>query len=673
MAGIQWLDRTYPLDLSKLATNSFVVEDRDGKLLRGFATKKGRWRLPVEVADVDPRFIKMLLAYEDKRFYRHMGVDVVALTRSAGQMLWHGRIVSGGSTLSMQVVRLLEKPVKRSLAVKMRQIWRALQLEQLLSKQEILSAYLHLAPYGGNLEGVRAASLAYFGKEPKILNTAEAALLVALPQSPESRRPDRNYKQALAARKRVLTRMIRQGVVTIGDGERAAKFALHTGRKALPAFAAHLSDQAQRLNKTAGLVRTTLDREMQATLENLVSEKITKMGKKQSMAILVADHRNGEILVQISSPDFFDQKRKGEVDMVKALRSPGSTLKPFIYGLAFEAGVVHPASLIDDTPQDFAGYRPRNFDLTYQGTVSVAQALRLSLNIPAIKLLQSVGPDTLLARFRRAGVQAKLPKNQTVGLAIGLGGLGISLRDLVQLYTLFPNGGKAVRLLDGVHQPKENEIQRSLAGVASWYVQNTLSGVAAPQGAAENVNIAYKTGTSYGYRDAWSVGFDGRYVIGVWVGRPDGSPVPGVTGRSVAAPILFEAFARIKPATAPLRKPPEGVLALSNAKLPRILQRFTPRGTMVQNFAGAGKAPQIVFPPQGAKVALGLKEGEDAMPLFVKMQGGKAPFRWLANGKPVFEKIMRRQVQWQPDSAGFSTLTVLDAVGRVARVQVFVE
>ncbi len=679
LAGVQWLDRSYPLDLSKLAQNSFVVEDRDGRLLRGFATKNGRWRLPVKVADVDPRYLKMLLAYEDKRFYRHPGVDVLALMRSAGQMLQHGRVVSGGSTLSMQVARLLEGPSKRSLAVKLRQIGRALQLERALSKQEILAAYLHLAPYGGNLEGVRAASLAYFGKEPKVLNTAESALLVALPQSPESRRPDRNYQQALVARKRVLARMVGEGVVRAGDGERAKTFALYEGRKALPAFAAHLSDQARKRYKktgrfkTAGKVQTTLDRNKQAALEKLVSEQITKMGKKQSVAILLADHRSGEILAQIASPDFFDLARKGEVDMINALRSPGSTLKPFIYGLAFEAGVVHPASLIEDTAENFSGYRPRNFDLSYQGTVSVAQALQLSLNVPAIKLLQSVGPDKLLARFRRAGVAVKLPEKQSVGLAIGLGGLGISLRDLVQLYTALPNGGKAVWLVDGVKPIAEKENQRSLAKVASWYVQNALAGVAAPQGAVDTLDIAYKTGTSYGYRDAWSVGFDGRYVIGVWVGRPDGASVPGITGASVAAPILFEAFARIQKTPARLAPPPAGVLALSNRQLPDVLKKFTPRGTLIRQFARGEKPPEIVYPPNGVKVDLGLDSGQEQMPLFLKMQGGTAPFRWLANGKPVFDKVLRRQVQWQPDSVGFSTLTVLDAAGRAASVQVFVE
>jgi penicillin-binding protein 1C len=675
LAGLQWADQAYPPDLQKLTDVSFVVNDRDGKLLRAFSTKSRRWRLPVAVADVDPRFVKMLLAYEDKRFYRHHGVDVFALMRAGGQIVRHGRIVSGGSTLSMQVARLLEKPERRSLLVKIRQIARAVQIERRLGKQQILRAYLQLAPYGGNIEGIRAASLAYFGKEPKVLNTAEAALLVALPQSPETRRPDRFAKRALVARNRVLKRMALAGVIPAPDGERARHYPLKARRLALPALAAHLSEKAKRLANGKAQWRTTIKRTFQASLETLVRNKVAQMGSRQSIAVIVADHQSGEILAQVSSPDFFNFKRSGEIDMVAARRSPGSALKPFIYGLAFEAGVVHPASLIEDTPQNFAGYRPRNFDLTYQGTVTVSQALQLSLNIPAISLLSAVGPDKLLARFRRANVKVKLPDNEPVGLAIGLGGLGISLRDLVQLYTLLPRGGKAVVLRDGVSEQGEQapKIQRSLARVSSWYVQDVLAGVSPPKGARDDRNIAYKTGTSYGYRDAWSVGFDGRYVVGVWVGRPDGVPVPGITGKGVAAPILFEAFGRLSARPAKLAPAPEGALQLTTAKLPAILRRFVPDGVFASYGNRGGKAPQIVYPPADVKIDLGLSSEEEKMPLFVKIQGGKPPFRWLANGKPVLSRVLRRRVQWLPDSRGFSTLTVLDAAGRADSVRVFVE
>lgn len=672
-AQLQWLDRRYPPDLSKLNKLSFVVEDRRGKLLRAFAADDGRWRLSVDIKDVDPRFIKMLLAYEDKRFFSHVGVDPVAMVRAAGQLLRHGRIVSGGSTLTMQVARLLQGPAKRGVATKLRQMARAVQIERRLSKRQILRVYLELAPYGGNLEGIRAASLAYFGKEPKNLTAGQAALLVALPQSPEARRPDRFRSRAQQARNRVLARMVSQGVISAAEGKRAGAFALTARRRALPALAAHL---AQKLRNQKGAIsgqRLTIDKALQARLEALARERASELGKKASLAIVVADHASGEIVAQVSSPDFFNGKRLGQVDMASALRSPGSTLKPFIYGLAFEAGIVHPASFIEDAPQSFSSYRPRNFDLSYQGTVSVEKALQLSLNIPAIRLLASVGPQRLLARFRRSGVHVKLPKNKTAGLAIGLGGVGISLRDLVQLYTALPRGGVAVGLSDGVKETEKPALQRCLGKVPSWYVQHILSGVRSPEGAHNDANIAYKTGTSYGHRDAWSIGFDGRYVVGVWVGRPDGTPVPGITGITHAAPLLFDAFVRVSETVQPLEGPPAGALLQRNAQLPQILRRFTPRGEIVSVARSNGKAPQIVYPPMGAKIDLGFAGKKDVMPLFVKMDGGKQPFRWLANGKPLKIKTLRRQLQWLPDSRGFSTLTVLDALGRAASVRVFVE
>jgi len=279
-------------------------------------------------------------------------------------------------------------------------------------------------------------------------------------------------------------------------------------------------------------------------------------------------------------------------------------------------------------------------------------------------------------RFRRANVHVKLPKYKSVGLAIGLGGLGISLRDLVQLYSMIPRGGKSIILRDGVKESDDGIVlQRSLSVVASWYVQDILSRVSAPSGEANQINIGYKTGTSYGYRDAWSVGFDGKYVIGVWVGRPDGAPVPRITGRSVAAPILFEAFGRISTQPVELRKPAKGAMHLRTAQLPKVLQRFVPRGDLVQHNAQIGKKPTIAYPPNGAQVDVGLSDQSDdeVMPLFLKVEGGQAPFKWLANGKPILGKSRRRRIQWMPDSIGYSQITVLDAIGRAAQVRVFVK
>jgi penicillin-binding protein 1C len=548
---------------------------------------------------------------------------------------------------------------------------RAVQIERRLSKREILDRYLTLAPYGGNLEGVRAASLAYFGKEPRRLTVAEAAMLVALPQLPERRRPDRNPMLAQAARERVLDRMIGAGVLAEGEAERAGLDPIPLKRMALPALAAHLSDDALRANPSAFDHRLTIKKSVQQGLEDVAREAAKKLGPKLSVAMVMADARTGEILGEVGSADFFDSARSGWIDMTKISRSPGSTLKPFIYGLAFEQGMVAQETMIEDRPADFAGYRPRNFDMSYQGDVTVRQALQLSLNVPAIRLLDAVGPSRLIARFRQVGIRLDLPDKQPPGLAIGLGGAGITLRGLVQLYTGLANGGKANALRDGTEAVQPTGAGTILDTTATWQVGDMLVGVKPPQGAAPR-GIAYKTGTSYGYRDAWSVGYDGRYVLGVWVGRADGGSVPGLSGYVSAAPILFEGFARSGVAAVPLPSPPPGVIRQKQDELPVTLARFSTDESGLVVAKATEPAPRIVFPPDGVRVALN-DAVSGAQPLVLKLQGGRAPFRWLANGKPLAELARRRQMTWQPDTTGFSTLTVIDAAGRAASVKVFVE
>jgi penicillin-binding protein 1C len=358
--------------------------------------------------------------------------------------------------------------------------------------------------------------------------------------------------------------------------------------------------------------------------------------------------------------------------MTRIVRSPGSTLKPFIYGLAFEQGLVAQETLIDDSPTDFGGYRPKNFDMGYQGDVSIRQALQLSLNVPAISVLDAVGPARLLARFRQAGVTPVLPVNKAPGLAIGLGGVGVTLRDLVQLYAGLANGGKAHTLHDGTEPADaERSTVTILDDQANWQITDILAGVKPPEGAAQR-GIAYKTGTSYGYRDAWSVGFDGRYVLGVWVGRPDAGAVPGLSGYVSAAPILFEGFVRSGLAAVPLPSQPAGVIRTRRDDLPVTLARFGSGADGLVQATVTEPAPTIVFPPDGARVDLGTAAA-DASPLVLKLQGGRAPFRWLANGKPLAGIDRRRTATWQPDGVGYSTLTVIDAAGRAASVKVFVE
>lgn len=672
--GLLWLDRTYPPPIAADLPVSTEAVDRDGALLRAFATPEGRWRLAADLDAVDARFVEMLIAYEDKRFWDHRGVDFTALARAAVQFVGNGRIVSGGSTLSMQLARLMEPRESRSIGAKLVQILRAIQIERRMDKREILQRYLTLAPYGGNLEGVRAASLAYFGKEPRRLSLSEAALLVALPQLPERRRPDRHPDGARKARDRVLARMVDAGVIGEREAARAHAEQLAAARRPLPALAAHATGAALRNAPLEKRLQLTISRPVQEGLEAVAREAARRLGPRLSVALLLADSRNGEILGEVGSPNFFDASRSGWIDMTRAVRSPGSTLKPFIYGLAFEQGLVAQETLIEDRPADFGGYRPRNFDMSYQGDVSVREALQLSLNVPAVRLLDAVGPARLTARFHRAGVTPRLPPDEAPGLAIGLGGVGISLRDLVQLYTGLANGGRARALRDG-GEPKDNGHRAAgavLGEQATWQVADILAGVRPPANAARR-GIAYKTGTSYGYRDAWSVGYDGRYVLGVWVGRADAGAVPGLSGYVSAAPILFEGFARSGLAAVPLPPPPPGAFRPQRDELPVTLARFGADQDGLVAVTATEPAPRIVFPPDGARVELGATTGAAGMPLVLKLQGGRAPFRWLANGKPLADPARRRTAAWTPDGAGYSVLTVIDAAGRAASVKVFVE
>lgn len=670
--GLDRLDKAYPPPLEAAMERSAEVVDRDGLLLRAFATKEGSWRLEPDMGDVDRRFVDMLTAFEDRRFREHSGVDLKALARAAVQFAANGRIISGGSTLSMQLARLIEPRERRSITAKVMQIARAVQIERRLSKDEILRLYLTLAPYGGNLEGIRAASLAWFSKEPRRLTLAESALLVAIPQLPELRRPDRNLEAAKAARARVLARAVEAGIVGEGEARLAGLEPLPSVRQALPSLAPHLAETVKRTEPNERRHVVTLSRLVQQGLETAANNAAHSLGPKLSVAMVMADAQTGEILGEVGSASYLDRARQGYVDMTRAVRSPGSTLKPFIYGLAFEDGRIAQQTVIEDRPANFAGYRPRNFDMEYQGDVSIRAALQMSLNVPAIRLLDAVGPHRLMARFRDAGISAKMPSGKAAGLAIGLGGIGLSLRDLVQLYTGLANRGQATTLAN--RPRKEGETPRRaqvLPAIAAWQIADILSGVNPPRGATQR-GIAYKTGTSYGYRDAWAIGFDGRHVLGVWVGRADGSAVPGISGFGTAAPLLFDAFVKSGLPITPLPRAPAGALRQAFSDLPVTLRRFESTASETRPRGVAEAAPQIVFPPQGARVSLA--DGSDGFsPLVLKLQGGRAPFRWLSNGKPWPEAERRRTARWQPDGAGQQTLTVIDAAGRAASVRVFVE
>lgn len=662
-----------PLNLDAAKQLSVVVTDRNDRLLRPYTTADGKWRLPVDVKDVDPRYLKILMAFEDRRFFFHHGVDPKAVARASLQMLRHGRRVSGASTLTMQVARLVEGKHERTGSGKLRQMARAIQLEQALSKDEILRIYLRLAPFGGNIEGVRAATLAYFGKEPKRLSIGEAALLVALPQSPEFRRPDRNPEAARRARNRVLDRAVAAHVISKDEAEKAKAERVPLARAEFPKLAPHLADAEITASPATSVHKLTLDAGLQASLEQLVNRHVALVGDKVSAAAVVADHQTGEILAQVGSAGYLNNDRLGANDMTAAVRSPGSTLKPFIYGLAFEAGLAHPETLIEDRPVRFGSYAPKNFDEDYHGTISIREALDQSMNIPAVRVLARVGPGKLVGRFRRAGVNARFPDKNEPTLAMALGGTGVTAREMAQLYASLARGGDSIAL---VHRYNERgktlastrvkplvNAHRLMSNVAAWYVTDILKD-APPPANAKGGRFAYKTGTSYGYRDAWAIGYDGRYVIAVWTGRPDGTSVPGMMGRTAAAPMLFDAFEQVTRSHAPLQAQPAGAMKVAGADLPPPLKHWREPGEDAPTGPFVEHPVLIAFPPDRAEID---KADLDGDPLTLKADGGALPLTWLIDGTPIVSDPHARDVTWQPPGPGFAKVTVIDANGRVDR------
>ncbi len=655
-----WIDRTdLPLTLTETSTE---VLDRNGRLLRAYPVEDGLWRLAVRPDQVDADFLAMLLRYEDKRFYDHAGVDPLALIRAAGQALGSGRAVSGGSTLTMQVARLLEDGTTGRWAGKLRQMRVALALERRLSKPQILTLYLTHAPYGGAVEGIRAAALGWFGKEPARLTPAAAALLVALPQSPERRRPDRFPAAAAQARDRVLARMQRQGLLSADQAEAARRTPLPHRLAALPQLAPHLADHVTAARPGLRRLQLTVDRRTQARMQQLLADAARQGGPHLSAALIAADHQTGEVLAMVGSPDYSATARRGFVDMTRAIRSPGSTLKPLVYGLAFDQGLAHPETLIHDGPVNFAGYAPQNFDGAFRGDIRLREALQQSLNIPVVKLTQELGPARLLGALRAGGAEAQLPGGGAPGLALALGGVGVSLADLVQLYAGLAAGGQGpgLQVLQGETSAAP---ARLMSPEAAWHLGDILRGLPVPPGARAG-SIAYKTGTSYGHRDAWAIGWDGRHVIGIWMGRADGTPVPGIFGGDLAAPVLFEAFGRLQSALEPLPPAPPATLIVSAAELPPPLRRFRPRDAA---FAADAAAPELIFPPQGARLALAGGE------LTLKLRGGTVPFLVLANGAPVLSGARNREISLPSPGAGFSSLVVVDGAGRSDRVDLRID
>lgn len=550
------LDRIAPLNLKKLNDNVTVVSDNSGRPLRAFANGDGIWRYRVTAEDVSPYYLDALFNYEDRHFYSHFGVNPLAMLRAVGQALYYGKAISGGSTITMQVARLLH-PNKRTIMGKIYQMLRALQLEWHFNKNDILDMYLNIAPFGGPVEGIQTASYVYFDKPASELNKNEAALLAVLPQSPSRYRPDRYPERAKQARNKLLNRLATfkiwspQNIKTLKQDPIYADYFPH------PNIAPLLSRrlvQAQHKLSTINHhplknrdIQTFIDGDKQEQLEYQLKSYVNKLPANVSAAIMVMHAQTGEVKAYLGSADFNNLQRAGHVDMIKAIRSPGSTLKPFVYGDAIERGIIHEQSLLHDVPIIKRNYRPTNFSGGYSGPVSMADALLRSLNLPVLQVLNHGSADAISARLSNAGLSMYWPNHATPNKALVLGGVGTKLEDLVSAYSALINNGQAI----SPRYKKDTPITSHflLEPSSAWIIQNILRQQTQPGRISEqlslynNNNIGWKTGTSYGYRDAWVIGFSGPYIIGTWVGRPDAAPLANNTGSNTALPLFMQVAA----------------------------------------------------------------------------------------------------------------------------------
>ncbi len=659
MLALVALDFAFPPPLQRAQIVSPVVTDRDGRWLMAFTTPDGTWRLAADLDQIDPAFRRRLIALEDDRFWFHPGVDPIALMRASLAYARSGRITQGGSTITMQLARLLE-PRPRTIGSKLVEILRALQIERRMSKREILAAYLTLAPYGGNLEGVRAASRAYFGRDPQWLEDHEMALLAALPQAPEARRPDRHPAAARAGRDEVLAKFQRMGLISAQHAAEAAAAPL-PARQPFPFSAPHMAQRLAAAHRGAAVVRSTLDGPLQSALEQLARAHATELERDATIAILAVEIDGREVRASVGGAGL--DRAGGYIDMTRAVRSPGSALKPFLYALAFDDGVAAPETLVRDAPRRFSGYMPENFDRRFHGDVRLEEALQHSLNLPAVATLERIGAPRFQAALISAGAQVRLPRGarSEPGLALALGGVGVTLEDMVTLYATLGGEGRArpLRAQEGFSLVRETRFVRAetAARVVQILADSPTPDGRTPAALAQNApRIGFKTGTSYGFRDAWAFGVGGGYAIGVWVGRPDGAPRPGATGRAASLPLLFDAFDRLGlpaeayRATAPRTQAAPGIARL-DANEP------------------SAEGPAILFPPNNAEVLV-LDYGARGRGLSLSASGGRAPLTWYAQGARVATEDTSGRAIWRPQAPGFYDVTVIDADGRAASARV---
>lgn len=524
-----------------------VVTDDGGEVIHAFLTPDEKWRMKTELEEISLLLRKTIVAKEDKYFYYHWGINPIAVVRAGANNMLQRRRTSGASTITMQVARALEKR-PRSLGAKLVESFRALQLEWKYSKDEILQLYLNLVPYGGNIEGVKAAAYLYFHKAPDHLSLAEITALSIIPNRPSSLVVGKHNDRIVAGRNKWLHRFAREGVFTPKEIEDALDEPLSAQRTAVPRYVPHLAWKLKR-EASGYLVPTNIRLNTQLKIEKLTADYIRtlRLQNIRNAAIVVMDNATHKVIAYVGSADFRDTTDGGQVNGAAAIRQPGSTLKPLLYGLCFDEGLLTPKMVVSDVAVNYNGYAPENYDQKFNGYVTVEQALERSLNIPSVKGLQLLGKERMIHTLEDAGFRQVTRDQNKLGLSLILGGCGTNLEELTALFSAFAN--------EGVYSPARfrqsdpaQKGERLLSAPASYMITDILSRINRPDfplnwGATEHMpKIAWKTGTSYGRRDAWSIGYNKRYTVGVWVGNFSAQGVPELSGANTATPLLFKVF-----------------------------------------------------------------------------------------------------------------------------------
>ncbi len=538
------LDLLFPLPMKKEFSKE--IRAKDGTLLTAYLTSDDKWRLRTELEEISPDLIKAIIKKEDSWFYWHFGINPVSIFRSLYRNMATGEVESGASTITMQVARILE-PKERTYINKLAEMFRAFQLEIKYSKKEILELYLSLLPFGGNIEGVKSASYIYFNRPPKQLSLAQSIMLAVIPNDPNALRLDRSNKEIVKERNYWISKLKNENVFSSMDLKDALSEPIEVNRYAVPNLAPHFSYSVKD-NFIGDVFNTTLDLPVQQTVENFLLRNVRKVFYKgiTNGAVLVIDNKNSSVIAYCGSADFFDEGSFGQVNGVRAIRSPGSTLKAALYAYAFDYGILTPQMKFTDIPTDFHGYQPENYDLKFYGNVSTEFALVNSLNIPAVKLLEQVGLNNFTTFLENIGFNLIGKQKSRLGLSMILGGCGTNLQELTRLFSAFARKGELYPLqfkLSDEHQKGEQIFSES----SSYLVANILSGInrtdiADLRNYSKLPKFAWKTGTSYGKRDAWAIGFNPNYTIGVWMGNFNGVGSPNLSGAEVAVPLLFDLF-----------------------------------------------------------------------------------------------------------------------------------